>query len=103
MLHSYMNIKRKKMNFSMMVLTDCISLKGSNKDLIDYIYKVGEIFEIRAVAYKDLSSSHKANNLYNYWHIWKKGEEDANLNSVSMRNEFYQFIEEYCKELLDKY
>lgn len=28
MLHKYMCVKRKKMNFTMMVLADCISIEG---------------------------------------------------------------------------
>lgn len=50
-----MQIKRKKMNVSMMVLSDCISIEGTfDKDLIDYIEKFGHICELKAVAYKDL-------------------------------------------------
>lgn len=107
MLYSYMNLKRKRMNFSMMVLADCISFEGAlPPDLLDYVQKMGEIFEIRAVAYKDLQSANKINNLYNFWHIWQKGEEDMappEQGSVAMRAQFYQFIEEHCRELMERY
>lgn len=55
MMRTYMRIKRKKMNVSMMVFTDCISLEGNlDKSLIQYIENMGKICELRAVAYKDL-------------------------------------------------
>ncbi len=55
MLRSYMLIKRKKMNTSMMVLIDSISLEREIDDsLIDFIDKMGHICELRAVVYKDL-------------------------------------------------
>jgi hypothetical protein len=76
MLYTYMNLKRKKMNFSMMVLADCISIEGHLPEkLLEYINEVGEVCELRACAYKDLASGAKKNNLYNFWHLWKKGEE----------------------------
>jgi hypothetical protein len=43
------------MNFTMMVLTDCISITGPvDHKLINFISKFGHITELRAVAYKDL-------------------------------------------------
>ena len=55
MLMTYMNTKRKKMNLEMMMLADCINIEGQvPKEMIDQIRKVGEILDVRAVAYKDL-------------------------------------------------
>jgi hypothetical protein len=104
MMADYMVIKRKKMNFSMMVLTDCICIETvPDKLLLEFVEKMGHICELRAVAYKDLSSQISVNNLYNYWHMWKKGEEDKNLESISMKIKFYRFIEDHCKKLIDQY
>lgn len=98
-----MMIKRKKMNVTMMILTDCISLENLSKELIEFINYMGEIIELRAVAYKDLSSSQKTNNLYNFWHIWKTGQEDPDLSNQTMKVEFYKFIEEQCRQLINRY
>lgn len=35
--------------------------------------------------------------------MWKNQSEDLNLNSVSMKAQFYQFIEHSCKDLIEKY
>jgi len=73
----YMLIKRKKMNLQMMQLIDCINANGALDDeLLEYIAKVSRVIELRAVAYKDLQSTHKVNNLYNYWHMHMLGRED---------------------------
>ena len=91
------------MNVSMMVLTDCISIEGAfDKDLVDYIEKFGHICELKAVAYKDLHDQSTENNLYNFWHMWKKGELDEKHDRIAMKIQFFQFIEEHCKYLIEK-
>lgn len=77
MFYEFMDLKRKKMNFQMMILADCINLEGSlPQELLDYIRHLSEIFEVRAVGYKDLKAANKKNNLYSYWHLFKTGVED---------------------------
>ena len=65
----------------MMLLADCVTLFSNNsdlaqsaieqqerKDLIAYIKALGEHFEVRAVAYHDLSSLNSSvANLYKAW------------------------------------
>ena len=77
------------MNFEMMLLADCIPLfsgdensktaVAEHEDLIKYIKSIGEVFEIRAVAYRDVSSLtntdseprflDNSSNLYRAWYL----------------------------------
>ena len=60
-----------------MVLADCISVEEPFPEgLLDFIDNMANICELRAVAYKDLSSTNRANNLYNFWHLYMNGTED---------------------------
>ena len=71
MLSTYLNVKRKKMNQKMTALADCISLEEPiPQELFEYIDKMGIIFELKAAAYRDLTSQAKGQNLYNYWHLY---------------------------------
>ena len=54
-LHTYMRLKRKKLNYKMLILTDCIALEEPLPDgLLDFVQKMSEVYELRGVAYKDL-------------------------------------------------
>lgn len=54
-LQTYMRLKRKKLNYKMLILTDCIALEEPLPDgLLDFVQKMSEVYEIRGVAYKDL-------------------------------------------------
>jgi len=61
--------KRKRMNFKMMILTDCIALEEPLPEgLLRFIEQLSEIYEIRGVAYKDIQGRAVANN--NIYHFW---------------------------------
>lgn len=76
-LYHYMDVKSKKMNHKMMVLADCIGLEEPiSNELLEYISMMGKVYEIRAIAYKSLVSNQLYDNLYNYWHLYRKGCED---------------------------
>jgi len=68
-LLDYIHHKRKRMNFKMMILTDCISLEEPLPEgLLNFIEQLSEIYEIRGVTYKDLQGSAvQQNNLYHFW------------------------------------
>lgn len=54
-LHVYMRLKRKKLNYKMLILTDCIALEEPLPEgLLDFIQHMSEIYELRGIAYKDL-------------------------------------------------
>ena len=51
----YMQHKRKRMNFKMMILTDCIALEEPLPEgLLLFIDQLSEIYEIKGVAFKDI-------------------------------------------------
>ncbi len=50
-----MRFKRKKLNYKMLILTDCIALEEPLPEgLLDFVQKMSEVYEVRGVAYKDL-------------------------------------------------
>ena len=50
----YMQHKRKRMNFKMMILTDCIALEEPLPEgLLLFIDQLSEIYEIKGVAFKE--------------------------------------------------
>ena len=112
MLHDYMRLKRKKMSQKMMVLTDCIALEEPLPEgLLDFIEQMSEICELRAVAFKDLQAATTpgslSNNLYYFWLLHKKGHAALDssdlVSSAVQRTDFFQFIEDYCREeLMDR-
>ena len=54
-LLEYIHHKRKRMNFKMMILTDCISLEEPLPEgLLLFIDQLSEIYEIKGVAFKDI-------------------------------------------------
>lgn len=54
-LLEYIHHKRKRMNFKMMILTDCISLEEPLPEgLLVFIDHLSEIYEIKGVTYKDI-------------------------------------------------
>jgi predicted component of type VI protein secretion system len=54
-LQTYMRLKRKKLNYKMLILTDCIALEEPLPEgLLDFVQKMSEVYEVRGVAYKDL-------------------------------------------------
>ena len=93
------------MNYEMMLLADCVTLfNGSNistqakNDLISYIKSIGEVAEVKAVAYHDigLPINSKAPNLYKAWFITNSGGV-GQADSAVWKSKFIDFIEEYCK------
>ena len=97
----------------MMILTDCISLEEPIPEgLLDFIERMSDICEVRAVAYKDLQSAANSrehggrieNNLYTFWLMLYHPQRamDDTSNSVALRNEFYRtVIEEHCRQKLE--
>lgn len=57
---------------------------------------MSEICELRAVTYKDIMSTQSSNNLFNFWLLYKN-----QAMSDGQRTEFFRFIEEHCRELMD--
>lgn len=54
-LLEFIQHKRKRMNFKMMILTDCISLEEPLPEgLLLFIEQLSEIYEIKGVSYKDI-------------------------------------------------
>jgi hypothetical protein len=86
MLENYMDVRRRKMNQKMTVLADCISVEEPiPTDLLEFIDIMGHIYELRGTAYRSVVQKDRNNNLYNYWHMFKKGNEDPTLDSVTMK------------------
>ena len=103
------------MNFEMMLLADCVTLFSNNssdsaqsaieqqerKDLIAYIKALGEHFEVRAVAYHDLSSLNSSvANLYKAWLMKQGNLTTGNEESAVWKSKFIDFIEDHCKQRL---
>lgn len=83
----------------MTVLADCISLEEPiPQDLLDFIAIMGKIYELRGTAYRSVVFKDKTNNLYNYWHMYKRGSEDKDLENVAMKTQFLQFINNLCEK-----
>ena len=109
-LHKYMRLKRKKLNYKMLILTDCIALEEPLPDgLLDFVQKMSEVYELRGVAYKDLQLSPEVvlpkmgqNNLYRFWLIYTRGNKALDETSPFLRTEFFRFIEDHCTELMEK-
>jgi hypothetical protein len=114
LLQEYMMLKRKKMNQKMMVLADSIALEEPlPTGMLDYFQHMSEVCELKAVAYKDLQGASQAtdpsqlsNNLFYFWLLERKGKQALAspldlTRSVIMRTEFFQFIETYCRDLMD--
>ena len=69
LFNAFFEAKQKKMNFEMMLLADCVTLMNNNlgtstsdsstaqskQDLIEYLKSIGEVCEVKAVAYHDLA------------------------------------------------
>jgi hypothetical protein len=109
-----MKIKRKKMNQKMMVLCDCIALEEPLPEgLLNFIQHMSEVCELRGAAYKDLSAissngnanPETDNNLFYFWLLHKKGvkalDASVDYNSALLRTEFFKFIEDYCRDLME--
>ena len=82
----FFKAKQKKMNFEMMMLADCVPLFAqqaeagdleARRDLVKYVKSIGEVGEVRAVAYHDLASLSQpstetettvTSNLYKAWY-----------------------------------
>ena len=109
-LQTYMRLKRKKLNYKMLILTDCIALEEPLPEgLLDFVQKMSEVYEVRGVAYKDLQLSPEVvlpkmgiNNLYKYWLIYTYGKKAVDETSPYLRTEFFRFIEDHCTELMEK-
>jgi hypothetical protein len=102
MLLRYMNCRRRKMNQRMTVLADCISLEGPviPGDLLNFINAMGEIYELRATAYRGVVLKEQNNNLYSYWHIYRKGRLDQKMDDVAMKSQFLEYIHKHCEMLM---
>lgn len=109
-LQTYMRLKRKKLNYKMLILTDCIALEEPLPEgLLDFIQKMSEVYELRGVAYKDLQLTPEVvlpnmgkNNLYMFWLIYTRGKKAVDETSPYLRTEFFRFIEDHCTELMEK-
>ena len=86
-------VKRKRLNLTMMMLCDCVRAPDSylNSHLFEYIEGLGEIVEVRAIAFKDLKNKkspfknskdqssgpvaiYDRKNLFQLWCRIKKGD-----------------------------
>jgi len=109
-LQTYMRLKRKKLNYKMLILTDCIALEEPLPEgLLDFVQKMSEVYELRGVAYKDLQLTPEVvlpnmgkNNLYMFWLIYTRGKKAVDETSPYLRTEFFRFIEDHCTELMEK-
>ena len=109
-LQTYMRLKRKKQNYKMLILTDCIALEEPLPEgLLDFVQKMSEVYELRGVAYKDLQLTPEVvlpkmgkNNLYMFWLIYTRGKKAVDETSPYLRTEFFRFIEDHCTELMEK-
>jgi hypothetical protein len=109
-LQTYMRLKRKKLNYKMLILTDCIALEEPLPEgLLDFVQKMSEVYELRGVAYKDLQLTPEVvlpkmgkNNLYMFWLIYTRGKKAVDETSPYLRTEFFRFIEDHCIELMEK-
>ena len=109
-LQAYMRLKRKKLNYKMLILTDCIALEEPLPEgLLDFVQKMSEVYELRGVAYKDLQLTPEVvlpkmgkNNLYMFWLIYTRGKKAVDETSPYLRTEFFRFIEDHCTELMEK-
>ena len=109
-LQTYMRLKRKKLNYKMLILTDCIALEEPLPEgLLDFVQKMSEVYEVRGVAYKDLQLTPEVvlpkmgiNNLYRFWLIYTRGKMAVDETSPYLRTEFFRFIEDHCTELMEK-
>jgi hypothetical protein len=109
-LQTYMRLKRKKLNYKMLILTDCIALEEPLPEgLLDFVQKMSEVYELRGVAYKDLQLTPEVvlpkmgkNNLYMFWLIYTRGKKAIDETSPYLRTEFFRFIEDHCIELMEK-
>jgi hypothetical protein len=109
-LQTYMRLKRKKLNYKMLILTDCIALEEPLPEgLLDFVQKMSEVYELRGVAYKDLQLTPEVvlpkmgkNNLYMFWLIYTRGKKAIDETSPYLRTEFFRFIEDHCTELMEK-
>jgi len=109
-LHAYMRLKRKKLNYKMLILTDCIALEEPLPEgLLDFVQKMSEVYELRGVAYKDLQLTPEVvlpkmgqNNLYRFWLIYTRGKKAVDGTSPFLRTEFFRFIEDHCTDLMEK-
>lgn len=104
MLEEYIETRKKKLNQKMILLTDCIGMEEPMKpEILDLTNSLGDIFELRGIAIKNLTTQITNNNVYNYWHMQKKGQEDKNLDNINMKVQFYDMIDQRCEELFEKY
>ena len=110
----------------MLLLIDQIdySVNEISSDLIGQIRNIGEIIEVRGVAFKSLSSdlqikneltidqlkqnSNIKNNLYVFWLIFNKTSDNSNyslddlckdINRASNKIKFMKLIEDHCNNI----
>ena len=102
MLLRYMDCRRRKMNQRMTVLADCIGLEDPalSAELLSFIDAMGTVYELRATAYRGVVLKEHNNNLYNYWHVYKRGTLDSELDDVAMKTQFLEFIDRHCEALM---
>lgn len=70
LFHAFFKAKQKKMNFEMMLLADCVAhfndevvmAPEQRKQLVSYVKSIGEIAEVRAIAYHDVAVLTKPND-----------------------------------------
>ena len=119
MFKSYFELKKRKMNFQMLVLIDCIGYPKDQipQDLIKQIKYVGEIQEVKAISLKsimnvesessiDLEKHQISNNLYIFWLISQKSnytmsELVMDIHRVPMKQKFLQQMEKYCQGIFN--
>ena len=104
MFEEYLTLRKKKMNQTMTVLADCISLEEPiPMDLIDFISNLGSLYELRGTAHRSCKVKERNNNLYNFWHMYKQGSEDLNLDKLVMKFQFLEFINQRCDKMMQEH
>ena len=120
--------KSRKMNFQMLMLIDCIGYPQDKipADLLTLIKNLGDIIDIKSVAYKSLKNLqvtsdfdqrklgndlNVSNNLYVFWLAYynKKSNNSYNLKDllqdidhVSNKIQFLQFVDSFCLNLFQQ-
>ena len=108
---NFFTVKQKKMNLEMMLLADCVTIFNGNgvskeekRNLLSFIKSLGEVVEVRAVAYHDIASkaSPQTPNLYRAWFKAKNQGVVGQEDSAIWKSKFLDFIEDYCRARLQE-
>ena len=102
MLETYLDLRKRKMNQTMTVLADCISLEEPiPMDLIEFINHMGSVYELRGTAFRGVVNAKDINNnIYNFWCMYTEGKQDLTLDNLHLKLQFLEFIDKRCELML---